>query len=174
MPAFLIPWLIKGAMVLALAGFVYALWYRVDHWCNSACTNVTEERDLLTASIKAAQQRATDLAILYADTLEKVDAALKVAEAERSQKFAALRDRATRAGANRSVVVSPESVRLWDESSRAGNGQETAPAGIGEERAAISSVSEADLNQFIVDAAAAYRAVNEARLACIALYEGTQ
>jgi hypothetical protein len=162
--------------LLALGGLVGGYLY-ADRACwSTACHKVTAERDALKTEKAAAIQRATDLALLYGQTLDKVDAAAKAARKEADARFADLSVRAKSAAGNRTVPVASASVRLWADASLSANGIKAPAAGLSEERAPVSeaSVSEAELNQFVTDAAAAYRAVDDARLACIALYEGTQ
>jgi hypothetical protein len=155
-------------------------WLWLDHSCwSSACQDERTQNGLLRTQIRLAQERATDLALLYAKTAEDADAKLRAQQSENDARFAGFEDRARRAGAGRSVAVAADSVRLWNDSANAANGIKAPASALGETSPPVpvpaeAYVREAELNVFVNAAAAAYKAVNDARLSCIAIYEGTQ
>ena len=73
MPAFLIPWLLRLGALIVVGLFLYGLWFRVDHWCNSQCRKVTIDAETAKASLRDAQERATALALLWAKAIEQVE-----------------------------------------------------------------------------------------------------
>ncbi len=152
-------------------------WLYLDRACwSSACKSAKAEATELRAEKAAAVERATALALLWADGLDKIDKAVKAAKDERDASFAALQDRA-RHSRGPSRVEPAASVRLQLDASRLAN----YPAAAGEREAApapvpASPVGDTEVSQAASDlawalAAEAYAdAVSQWR-ACVAAYE---
>jgi hypothetical protein len=165
MPAFLIPWLIRGVMVLAVLAAIYAAWYKVDHWCNAACRLAEERATLAEEAIKAAQARASHLALLWADAIQRVERVYVERQVERSRQFSNLRERA---GAISNEILVPIPVPhlhiLRDAAALAGT-DSAAPQG---DSGASEAVPASAWTAFAIDAAAAYADARDKHQACVA------
>lgn len=163
-------------------GLLVAGWLYADRACwSTACKSERTQNGALRTRIEAAQKRSTDLALEWAAVVQREGDRLNEQRKESDAAFSALADRARRAGGDRVVPVAVASPRLWDDAARRANGaaEETPAAGQRETGPVVPGpaeayVREADLNEFVTLAAAAYDATNRARLTCIAIYEGTE
>jgi hypothetical protein len=175
---------VLGALFVALV----AWWgYRVaNSWCNGACEDareelaaVTLERDGLLEGIKAAQDRASALAVLWADAIQRVEVRYVEATRESSALFAGLRERAGRirpATSTVSVPVPAGALGVLIDAHRSANGGQD-PAAAGGDRGAPEAVPEAaggavthldEWVTFATDAAEAYADARQKHLACVA------
>ena len=174
MPAFLIPWLIRGAMLLALLAALYGAWYKVDHWCNRACRVATDEATHAKEIIVLAQERATALALLWSQAIDRIEVAH--VESRRISEHAAvqLRERARRItsrGDSGTIRVDPDAGRLLADSADFAN---RTPAPEVDQRPAEAvpdaarDTTLAQWTEFAIAAAEAYRDASEKHQACVA------
>jgi hypothetical protein len=173
MPAFLIPWLIRGVMVLAVLAAVYAAWYKVDHWCNSACVAKTSEAEQLAAAIVAARERATALALLWAKAIEQVEVRYVEVVKERIVRVQAIRQSAGAIKPATDAVAIPvpaDASRLLGDSANLAN--DTAPAsGDPSPAQAVPETTDSTLTEWIdfsIAAAEAYADARGKHQACVA------
>lgn len=180
----LLPYVLGIAFVLLVGWWIHRV---ANSWCNGACqeareevVQLTQERDGLLAGIKAAQDRASALAVLWAEAIQKVEVRYVEAKREQSKVFAGLRERAGRirlAPAGTPLVVPADVGGLLADAHRGANGgEDTAPAG-GDSQAAAPvpetaggavDTTLAEWAQFAVEAAEAYADARSKHLACVA------
>lgn len=180
----LLPYLL-GVLFVALVAWWG--WRVANGWCNGACQDAREEvvaltadRDGLLAGIKAAQDRASALAVLWADAIQKVEVRYVEAKRESTTVFAGLRERAGKireSTARVRVPVPADALGVLADAHRSANGsQDPAPAG-GDSGAseAVSAPAggqvDTGLDEWVAFAAAAAEAYADARqkhLACVA------
>lgn len=170
--------IVYGVMALAAAGAMYAIYSKVMHWCNTACVEVTAERDALQAEKTAAQERATALALLWADGLNKVEVRyveqVKVVE----RVFGELRDRARAVVGGGGIQLRADEQRVLLDAHRAANPDpdpavaavdhrpaEAVPAATGD-----TIITPAQYAQAYVEGAEAYRDAYDKWQAAVAAY----
>lgn len=173
--------------VLFVALVAWWGWRVANGWCNGACQDareevvaLTEERDGLLAGIKAAQDRATALALLWSEAIQRVEVRYVEAKRESTTVFAGLRERAGKIRESTARVRVPVPAGalgvLADAHRSANGGQDPAPAG-GDSRApeavpeATGGQVDTGLDEWVAFAAAAAEAYADARqkhMACVA------
>ena len=171
-------------LAAALAGLV---WWKADHWCNSACQAQsvkarTAEGKIRTleAQIAEAQERATALALLWSSQVDKTEAANAAAAKIRAEAFAPIQQRASAIPRGAVVRLPDGAYSLFSAASAAANaGPTPRPAAIhsapaGPVPSGPADIDAADLTAAWVTAAAAYSdAVGQWR-ACVNFYTGLQ
>lgn len=158
------------------AGLLVAGWIYLDRACwSSACKSERTQNQTLRTQIEAAQQRATDLALLYAQTAEKADADLRRDRSTRAEQGRNLNARAANLDRSPTVSLSGDAVGLLRESSKHAN---SAPAPIRDQAPAVAvpglSFSEAELVGRWAEAAIAYLDARSQWQACVNFYESIQ
>ena len=167
--------------VLAALALAWYGWHRVDKWCNGACQSLRHEVQTLQQEKQQAQERATALALLWSEAINRVE--VRYVEVARTRSDAATRLRA-RAGRLRldgggvGVRVPPAAVGLLDDAHRLANDP---PAAGGDQSAPDPVPTPADtvaidttLATWIatyLEAAIAYRDAADKHMACVAAYE---
>ena len=75
---------LRALPYIAAIALAWYGWHRADTWCNSACRDqrsqvekIRSQSAQLTEQIRAAQQRATDLALQWAQQVDKADEAAR-------------------------------------------------------------------------------------------------
>jgi hypothetical protein len=134
MPALLLsPLFLRIAGVIAMAVVAGVLWYKAEHWCNTACVNKQKEIVTLTgkvadrdASIATTQKRATELAMLWSRQVDATESATHESETLRNEKFAGLR--ADAAHAPNPAHFGGVSVSVFDSARSAASGEAAGPA----------------------------------------------
>ncbi len=160
---------IVGAVILG------GLYYSAQHYCNTVCKDARAEVVTLKEEKKAAQERATAIALLWSAQVDKTESEARQRREANEAKFSALAERARALPAG-AVRMSGAAAGLLDDVSRAANAA-SAPAG-GEARTeAVPQTSspvaydEREFASYIVLAGEAYSdAVNQWR-ACVTHYE---
>lgn len=161
-------------------------WRIANGWCNGACeaeqekvAQVTLEREELRVAVKAAQDRASALAVLWADAVQRVEVRYVEARRESSAIFAGLRERAGRVRSATSAVSVPVpagALSVLIDAHRSANGAAD-PAAAGGDRGAPEAVPEApggavtnlaEWIDFATAAAEAYADARQKHLACVA------
>ena len=191
MPAFLIPLLIRGAMALAVVAALWMVWHRVDNWCNEACqsaqTETAEARTqigLLHTQIRQAQERATALALLWAESINRVEVRYVEVARDRTNAAAGVRERAGRIRHSTDpvrIVVPPDALGVLGDAAALANAEPPAAAE-GDQRpaeavpvaAGPAETTLTDWLAFAVDAAEAYREAADKHLACVSAYEAAR
>jgi len=159
---------------IALAGVVA---WKIQHWCNTACKDARAEVVTLQAQIDTARERATALALLWADGLNKVEVKYVEVQREVRERFTTLRERAghVRADSDGAIRLGSESVELLNDAHAAAN--PATSEGDNRPTQTISPVTgDAILTPeayaaFYVDAAEAYRDAYEKWKAAVEAYE---
>lgn len=189
---FVLPAIVHRLLPYALGVLFVALvtwwgWRIANSWCNGACQDAREEvaaltveRDGLLAGIKAAQDRASALAVLWADAIQKVEVRYVEAKRESTQLFAGLRERAGRIREGTAAVRVPVPAGalsvLADAHRGANGGQDPAAAG-GDSGAPAPVPAPAggevvtgldEWVAFATEAAEAYADARQKHLACVA------
>lgn len=128
----MLPWIIGGVAVAALAGW---LWWRADHWCNSACTT---QRDIAEAAIlrvgtleeaiAVAQQRATDLALLWSDSINRQRIEYVQVVEYRDRVFTRYRDRVAGVGVSGRITLADDARVLLGDAARSAREAAVGPA----------------------------------------------
>lgn len=153
---------------LLIAVGVVGLYAWDDHRCNAACLKETARADKLQAAADTAKQRATDLALLYANTLTKAEKDTQDALAQQKADFTKLAEDASHLSALPSIVISGDALRVFDAASALAN---AAPAPE-VDHGASQAISESDLAAKWSAAAEAYSDAVTKLHACINTYEG--
>lgn len=148
---------------LALGAYIYA---QKACW-NDACHSQRDRADKLQAQADQAKQRATDLALLYARTLDASEKATHDALTEQAEKFAAIKEAASHLSPLPSIVISGDALRVFDSASALAN---AAPApSVNQD--APAAISESALAEKWAEAAAAYASAREKWASCVDTYE---
>jgi hypothetical protein len=155
------PYLLAAA--LALGSY---LWADLRCW-NRACHSQQARADKLQTEADAAKKRATDLALLWANTLQKADDDTRTKLAAQRQEFAALEAQAKALGPLPDIVLAGPTVVVLDRITAAANS--AAPE---VDNGASTSISQSDLAQRWAEAGAAYLDATTKLTACIKAYEG--
>lgn len=151
-------------------------WLWLDQRCNAACQRATAKLKQAERLIEDAQQRATDLALLWSRSIDKAAEEATEAKRKRDATFASIADRSRHIGSSGSIRISADAFRLWVESSNAANdpaaaGEHQAPSDPIPIPAAGVDVAETELRDKWREAAAAYADARDLHMKCVAAYE---
>ncbi len=179
--AFLLPILGRLIPILGILFAAWFAWRAVDGWCNGACEDARAELVTAQAQIQEAQERATALALLWSEAINRVEVRYVEVARTRSDAAARLRERAGRIrldGGGVGVRVPPAAVGLLDDAHRLANDP---PAAGGDQSAPDPVPAPADTVEIdttlatwiatYLEAAIAYRDAADKHLACVAAYE---
>ena len=179
MMAFLLPLLLRALPFLAAAAIAWSGWHRVDNWCNSACVEQRTQLGNARTQIGIAQARATALALLWAEAINRVEVRYVEVFRARTDAVAGVRERAGRIRSDTDrahLVVSRDALGVLHDAERIAN--DTAPAagdsGPGQAVSDAAGPAETTLTdwlEFAINAAEAYRDAEDKHLACVAAYE---
>lgn len=160
MPA--IVWtVLRLAWPFILAGAIWGVQEARLATCRLSLAASLKRETQVQSLLDAARQRATDLALLYAGMLPKIDAAARAQEAVDRERIASLEDRVESLSRAPTLHFSAGAVGVWGDAAAAANGGDArasqAPAG-GTEAVppAAASLSEHDVIAFVTDASEAY------------------
>ena len=177
--AFLLPLLLRALPFLAAAALVWYGWHRVDNWCNSACVEQRTQFENARTQIENAQARATALALLWAEAINRVEVRYVEVVRARADATANVRERAGRIRSDTDrahLVVSRDALGVLHDAERIAN--DTAPpagdSGPGQavsDPAGPAETTLTDWLEFAINAAEAYRDAEDKHLACVAAYE---
>lgn len=165
--------------LLAL-GVAWYGWHLANGWCNGACKRSLDELEIAQASLKAAQERATALALLWAAELDKVKVQYKDRVVYRTQTFGGIRERVGKISTGVAIPVDPDTRRLLaditsvanDTSAAGGDTQASAPVPDTAVRYDESVYTELrDWVGFAAEAAESYREAADKHQACVAAYD---
>lgn len=154
--------------------------YKANTWCNGACKDARAEVVILQAEKKAAQERATAIALLWSAQVDKTEAEVRKRDAQTASTFGALVRRAEAIDSPVGLRIGGPTARLLLDASRAANAAaapaepETPPDAVSEpaEEHTYSTFNERELATAWIKAAMAYTdAVGQWR-ACVDYYEG--
>lgn len=175
--------------VVCIAASIGIVIWKAQTWCNKACRDATEEVIELKNAIKVAEKRATDLALMWSDSLDKTEK--KYAE-EYKATLGLFRDLDAKgkasASRNPSLRVAPATQRVLNAASAAANAPNPSSPGSSQEGTAalpttpegsgnsgeMSVISEADYASSWIEAAKAYASCRLAWSACVASYESVR
>ena len=174
---------ILGRLLPILAGLALAWygWHRVDNWCNGACQSLRHEVQTLQQEKQQAQDRATALALLWSEAINRVEVRYVEVARTRSDAATRLRERAGRLrldGGGVGIRVPAAAVGLLDDASRLAND----PAATGVDQgppdpvpatsdAVAIDTTLATWTATYLEAAIAYRDAADKHMACVAAYE---
>jgi len=164
----LLPYIIGGIAIASLAGW---LWWRADHWCNGACVREQERAVKAENAIAAAQERATALALLWSQAIQKVEVRYVEVVRERETKFAGIRERAGRINVAGGIRLSPDAVGVLADSAATANNSAAPVESEGTTQAVPESPRDTSAEEwvrFAVDAADAYADAREKWASCVA------
>lgn len=177
--AFLLPLLLRALPFLAAAALAWYGWHRVDNWCNSACVEQRTQLGNARTQIGIAQARATALALLWAEAINRVEVRYVEVVRARTDAVAGVRERAGRIRSDTDrahLVVSAAALSVLGDAANIANN--TAPpggdSGAGQAVSAPAGPAETTLTdwlEFAINAAEAYRDAEDKHLACVAAYE---
>lgn len=142
-------------------------------WLNGQLTSSHKRESEVRLQLTAAQQRATDLALLYAGMLPKVDAAARAQEEKDRVRMDSLNDRVSSLSRALALRISSDAARVLDDVTAVANGRDAAAAAEpAEGAAAVPAVpevafSEHDLVEFAEVAGKAY-------LSCVQMFHETR
>jgi hypothetical protein len=170
--------ILYGILAAVVLGVIGTAVYKANHWCNAVCEDMMLEIEKLELEKKAAQERATALALMWS---AKVDEAARLAMKLKEMHDAAYKElRIRAANVNRAggVRFRADLAGVFRDSANAANDGAAPAEGNPPPTAAVPDATgyeaydERELAQFFVDASAAYRdAVNLWR-ACVQAYDG--
>ena len=125
MPFLLALWPIVRPLLpyLIAAAAIGAGWLWLDQRCNAACERKSRQLSAITEQMEQARQRATDLALLWANVLDRADRTAKASKEKADATFAAIADNSRRVASSGSIRISPDALRVWGDASAAANGQ---------------------------------------------------
>ena len=177
--AFLLPILGRLIPILGILFAAWLGWRAVDGWCNSACKDARAELVAAQGQIKEAQERATALALMWSEAINRVEVRYVELARDRADAAANLRERAGRirpATAGVSIRVPADAVGVLGDVARFAN-DSPAPA-VDQGAAAPVPVPARDADttlaewiSFAVEAGAAYREAADKHAACVAAYD---
>lgn len=113
--------ILYGVIAAVIAGTVYGIYFKVMHWCNTACVQVTAERDQLAGTLKAAQERATALALLWAKSVDDAEAKERQRETEAARRYDSLLARAEAINRGSGLRLSVGTIGVLTDASREAN-----------------------------------------------------
>ena len=156
--ALLLPLFLRALPYIAAIALAWYGWHRADTWCNSACRDQRDRANAAEAAIKVAEQRATDLALLWAQQVDKADEAARQARNANAQVFTRLADDARRLPAGGHLSISPAARSVFDGITAAANDQPPAdPPRVEPAPEAVSCIPEREAAIAWAQAAEAYR-----------------
>jgi hypothetical protein len=169
--------------VVCLVSALGLVYYKANHWCNKACRDYREEATELQGAIEAAQQRATDLALLWSKEVQNTERKYKYEYDQTLKLFSDLDQKGKGSASRRPALrVSPESNRVLNDASSAANAVASAPSGVSPEGAAPVPappegdqatgvvISESDFVTSWIEAAKAYSSCKLAWKSCVDTY----
>ena len=174
---------ILGRLLPILAGLALAWygWHRVDNWCNGACQSLRQEVQTLQQEKQQAQERATALALLWSEAINRIEVRYVEMARTRSNAAARLRERAGRIrfdSGGVAIRVPPAAVGLLDDAHRLANdppaagGDQSAPDPVPAPADAVAiDTTLATWIATYLEAAIAYRDAADKHMACVAAYE---
>jgi hypothetical protein len=161
-----LPYIIGGLAIASLAGWV---WWQANHWCNAVCREQTERATVAEGRIAAAQKRATDLALMWAEAIHRVEVKYVEVVKWRTQTFVEIRERPYHAEG--SITLGPDARGVLRDSADAANNPgptasgEGAAAPVPETAGSVTTAQE--WIAFATDAAEAYADARGKWLACV-------
>ncbi len=158
-----------GAIALGVA------YYQAQHWCNSACTDARAEASELREQIALARKHRDELAVKWADAIQKTERIYVESRAAREDDFQRIRERAS-TGSPSSVRIPLDalSAGLLRDAHRIANSDPSAPVRIDEAAPTVSTATGATVDEWkltYIDAAAAYADAKAGWLGCVQSYE---
>ena len=177
--AFLLPILGRLLPVLGVLFAAWFAWHKADNWCNGACSEARAELSVAQGQIQAAQERATALALMWSEAINRVEVRYVELAGDRADAAANLRERAGRirsATSGVSIRVPADArgvlraVAEFANDSAAAEGGQGAAAPV-PDPAGPAETSLADWVEFAIEAGAAYREAADKHHACVAAYD---
>lgn len=156
--ALLLPLFLRALPYIAAITLAWYGWHRADNWCNSACVAKSRQLQTINEEMQQAKQRATDLALLWAQQVDRTNEAARQARNANATVFAGLADDARRLPAGGHLSISPAARRVFDGITAAANDQPPAdPPRVEPPAEALSCIPEREAAIAWAEAAEAYR-----------------
>ena len=168
--------------LLPALGILFALWFawhKLDTWCNDACEDARAELSVAQGQIQAAQERATALALLWSEAINRVEIRYVELAGNRADATAGIRERAGRirpSTSSVSVRVPVDALGVLRDVAEFAN-DSAAPEGSQGAAAPVpipagpAETSLADWVEFAIEAGAAYREAADKHHACVSAYD---
>ena len=177
--AFLLPILGRLLPAIGILIAVWLGWRAVDGWCNGACKDARAELVTAQGQIQAAQERATALALMWSEAINRVEVRYVELAGNRADAAANLRERAGRirpATAGVSIRVPADAVGVLGDVARFANDSPAPAVDQGAAAPVPAPARDADTTlaewiNFAVEAGAAYREAADKHAACVAAYD---
>ena len=177
--AFLLPILGRLIPILGILFAAWFAWRAVDGWCNGACEDARAELVTAQAQIQEAQERATALALMWSEAINRVEVRYVELAGNRADAAANLRERAGRirpATAGVSIRVPADAVGVLGDVARFANDSPAPAVDQGAAAPVPAPARDADTTlaewiSFAVEAGAAYREAADKHAACVAAYD---
>lgn len=181
---FLLPILSRLLPALGILLALWFAWHKLDTWCNGVCEGARADLVVAQGQIQAAQERATALALLWSEAINRVEVRYVDLAGNRANAAAGIRERAGRirpATDRVSIRVPVDALGVLDSASRLANAD--APAAAEGDKGTAAPVPDAsgaaettltDWVAFAVDAAESYREAADKHMACVNLYESAR
>lgn len=177
--AFLLPILGRLIPILGILFAAWFAWRAVDGWCNGACEDARAELVTAQAQIQEAQERATALALMWSEAINRVEVRYVELAGDRADAAANLRERAGRirpATAGVSIRVPADAVGVLGDVARFANDSPAPAVDQGAAAPVPGPARDADTTltewiSFAVEAGAAYREAADKHAACVAAYD---
>lgn len=166
----LLPYLLGTAAVAGVIGWGY---WQATNWCNRACETATERAEAAEARIVEAQERATALALLWADAVQRVEVQYVEVVKWRTKVVTEWKERIADAGFAGTIELAPAARGLLGDIARDANatgpaaGGEVAPAPVPQAAGEPVTTSAQEWAAFAIDAAAAYAEASDKHRACV-------
>lgn len=148
--------------------------YRANHWCNTVCRDARAERDQLVTEKKAAQERATALALLWAKSVDDAETKERQREAESARRYDSLLARAEAINRGNGLRLSVGTIGVLTDASREANAARSTPVDQDPAEAvspAADTTDEREIAIAWVKASEAYADAFGKWQACVAAYE---
>ena len=176
---FLLPILSRLLPALGILLALWFAWHKIDNWCNGACSDARAELATAQGQIQAAQERATALALLWSEAINRVEVRYVELAGNRADATAGIRERAGRirpSTSSVSVRVPADALGVLRDVAEFAN-DSAAPEGSQGAAAPVpipagpAETSLADWVEFAIEAGAAYREAADKHHACVSAYD---
>lgn len=174
-----LPHIIGGVAIAAVAGI---LWWKAQHWCNTACQQQKEIAAVATTRalkaeglLKEAQERATALALLWSKAIQNVEVKYVEVVKWREKRFTVYRERAGTISYSGGIALDPAARGLLRDVANSANAVDAgSPSGDQGTPQAVPAPAGGEVNttgaewiEFAISAAEAYRDAADKHRACV-------
>lgn len=147
--------------------------WKADHYCNTVCRDARAERDQLVTEKKAAQERATALALLWAKSVDDAERKERERETEATRRYDSLLARAEAINRGSGLRLSVGTIGVLTDASREANAARS-PAEHQDAPETVPPAADTDEREIAiawVKASEAYADAFGKWQACVSFYE---